>query len=255
MSILKSIARKHPFTVPLYQSVSLLIKELLFWKEFNRFKSLNSKKRFTVNWSDRYPCLNDKTQSTDFDRHYIYHTAWAARILAKTQPHEHTDISSYLYFSTIVSAFLPVYFYDYRPAELTLPGLKTGQADLLKLPFTDNSIGSLSCMHVIEHIGLGRYGDPLDPEGDLKAIFELKRVLSKGGNLLFVVPIGQPKIMFNGHRIYSTEQIKTYFSDLELLEFTLISENKENDGLIVNPSSALLAKEQYACGCFWFRKN
>ena len=52
-------------------------------------------------------------------------------------------------------------------------------------------------MHVIEHIGLGRYGDEMDPDGDLKAIDELKRVLSRKGDLLFVVPVGKPKIMYN----------------------------------------------------------
>ena len=56
----------------------------------------------------------------------------------------------------MVSAFIPVEFYDYRPAELSLSGLEFKHADLTHLPFADNSVESLSCMHVIEHIGLGR---------------------------------------------------------------------------------------------------
>ncbi|NDC42314.1 MAG: DUF268 domain-containing protein, partial [Chitinophagia bacterium] len=56
------------------------------------------------------------------------------------------------------------------------------------LPFESDSIPSLSCMHTIEHVGLGRYGDQLDPQGDLKAIAELKRVVQPGGDLLFVTP-------------------------------------------------------------------
>jgi ubiquinone/menaquinone biosynthesis C-methylase UbiE len=131
----------------------------------------------------------------------------------------HIDISSALYFCAIVSAFVPIKFYDYRPANLQLSNLSTDSADLTCLPFNDASIESISCMHVVEHIGLGRYGDLLDPNGDLKAISELKRVLSTNGNLLFVVPVGgTPRIMFNAHRIYSYGQVISYFQDFELIE-------------------------------------
>jgi ubiquinone/menaquinone biosynthesis C-methylase UbiE len=132
------------------------------------------------------------------------------------------DISSILSFSTIVSAFVPVKFYDYRPAELNLNNLESGFAELKKLNFADNSIASLSCMHTIEHIGLGRYGDEIDPAGDIKSINELKRVLKPGGDLLFVTPVGKSKIEFNAHRIYSFEQILDYFSPFLLKEFSLI---------------------------------
>ena len=82
--------------------------------------------------------------------------------------------------------FRAVDFYDFRPAPLSLPDLFAGAADLTALlPFADNSIHSLSCMHVLEHIGLGRYGDPLDPDGDLKAIGELVlRVVARRFDLL-----------------------------------------------------------------------
>ncbi len=55
--------------------------------------------------------------------------------------------------------------------------MTTNTANILDLPFKGNSVESLSCMHVVEHIGLGRYGDPMDPEGDIEAIKELKRVV------------------------------------------------------------------------------
>ena len=109
-------------------------------------------------------------------------------------------------------------------------------------------------MHVIEHIGLGRYGDPLDPNGDLKAIAQLIRVLSIGGSLLFVVPIGKPKIMFNAHRIYSYKQVLEYFSDLKLEEFALIPDNQKDVGLLYNPSEEIVDSQNYGCGCFWFKK-
>lgn len=256
MTLFKNITRRHPFLPTLCHALQLWGEEIAFVFDFIKFKSLSSSsKKMTLNWSDRYLCLGDRTSSTRFDRHYVYHTAWAARILAKNKPAEHVDISSYLYFATLVSAFVPIRFYDYRPIDVTLPNLQTGRADLLQLPFSDGSIHSLSCMHVVEHIGLGRYGDPLDPQGDLKAISELKRVLAQGGDLLFVVPIGKPRIMFNAHRVYDYEQITEAFAELSLVEFTLIRESSAGEGLLHNPDKATVKNEDYSCGCFWFRKE
>jgi len=223
--------------------------------DYLRFSKLENDRRFNCNIMDAHPCIKDKTIKTGFDRHYVYHTAWAARKVKGLNPVLHTDISSSLYFSGIISAFVPVKFYDYRPADLRLDNFESLQADLLKLPFENNSIKSLSCMHVVEHIGLGRYGDKLDYDGDLKAINELKRVLAVGGSLLFVVPIGkQAKIQFNAHRVYTYLQVLEYFSGLTLKEFALIP---ENSGTMLFGQEAVkkAESEEYACGCFWFVKN
>lgn len=233
-----------------------IIKYLFFFKDFWSFKILQSGKcRFSQYWSERYPCLNDKTDDTYFDKHYIYHPAWASRKLAEIKPDHHVDISSSLSFSTIVSAFVAVKYFDCRPAHIPLSNFESGYADLMALPFAASSITSISCMHVIEHVGLGRYGGRLDPDGDLKAIAELKRVLATNGNLLIVVPIGgTPKIQFNAHRIYNYAQIAEYFSDLELIEFALITDDPVTGTLINNASKELADAQKYGCGCFWFRK-
>jgi hypothetical protein len=238
------------------RSVQSIWRQGKFMMDFAKFKklSLYPATRFSVVWKDSYPCLNDNIKTTSFDRHYIYHPAWAARVLAETKPEEHVDISSTLNFATLISAFITVRFYDFRPAELHLKNLTSGASDILKLPFPDESIKSLSCMHVVEHVGLGRYGDLLDPDGDLKAMRELKRVLAKEGNLLFVVPVGKPRVMFNAHRIYSYEQIIEYFEGLKLVSFALISERQEDGGLKVNATAMDVKKQNYGCGCFWFKK-
>jgi hypothetical protein len=227
-----------------------------FRKEFILFKHLSEYNinNLSVNWDDRYPCFSDKTTSTAFDGHYVYHTAWAARILKQTMPVLHVDISSSLYFCSIVSAFIPVAYYDYRPPRLQLDYLKINHADITTLPFKTDSIKSLSCMHVVEHIGLGRYGDPLDPGGDIKAIDELKRVLSPGGDLLIVVPIGVPKVMFNAHRIYSYDQIVNNFKHYKLVEFAFIPDDFHKYGIIRNAPVELTRTQKYGCGCFWFKK-
>lgn len=235
--------------------LSDLKKKSIFKKEFNEF-NIKSKECKTdiAKAEDKYPCLNDKTSSTGFDSHYLYHPAWAARILAETMPKMHIDISSILYFSAMVSAFVPTKYYEYRPTELNLSDLETGHADVINLPFADESIESLSCMHVIEHIGLGRYGDKMDPLGDKKAIAEIKRVVGSKGNLLFVVPVGKPKIMFNAHRIYSYEQILEYFKGWKLKEFALVPDDHLKYGFIRNCTQDIADEQDYGCGCFWFEK-
>ena len=229
-----------------------------FEDEFRRFHEMSAARpaRFSVDPNDIHPCLNDRTEVTEFDPHYIYHTGWAARKLAQFTREYHVDISSSLYFSSIVSAFVPVRVYDYRAPPLYLDNLRSAHADLANLPFPDNSLRSLSCMHVVEHVGLGRYGDALDPEGDLKAMAELKRTLISGGQFLFVVPVGgRARVVFNAHRIYRFEQIVTCFQDLTLEEFALVPDNPGREGLIRYASGDLADRQVYGCGCFCFRKE
>lgn len=222
-----------------------------FLGEYRQFKKQNDG-RLRMKFAEIYPCLTDRVKTTPFDRHYVLHPAWAARVLAQTRPEYHVDISSILSFSTIASAFLPIRFYDYRVAEIDLPNYKSGFADLTNLSFETDSIPSISCMHTIEHIGLGRYGDPIDPKADLKAINELIRVVRKGGDILFVAPLGDGRIEFNGQRLYSKEQVLGYFGNCTLMNFTLIPDQGD---LIENADNEFIQKQKFPCGCFWFRKQ
>lgn len=221
--------------------------------DYLKFKQFNNK-RFSLKFFDFYPQLKDKTIETGFDRHYVYHTSWAARKVKDIAPEFHTDISSSLYFSGIVSAFIPIKFYDYRPAQLKLSGIDSSVCDLTNLPFEDNSIKSLSCMHTVEHIGLGRYGDAINPNGDIDATTELSRVLGQDGHLIFVVPVGKPKIEFNAHRIYSYEQVLGFFPDLKLVEFSMVTDTIDQGDFIERADPKLVQSQNYACGCFLFKK-
>ncbi len=230
-------------------------RKLGFLAKFREFQKRNSQERpeFTVTWKDRWVRIDDATVKLPFDAHYVYHTAWAARVLAELRPSKHIDISSYTYFATLVSAFLPVEFYDYRPAEIQLSNLTCGSADLNQLPWEDRSIESLSCMHTIEHIGLGRYGDPIDPNGDKRALSELSRVLRRGGSLLIVVPVGRPRIQYNAHRIYGPAMIEALLPELTLRRWALLPDDT-SDGLVENPPYDLALQQRYGCGCFWFER-
>lgn len=229
-----------------------------FGDDYQLFARLSAMRpaRFQLRDADLIPCLRDRTPAVSFDHHYVYHTGWAARRLAELAPRSHVDISSSVYFAMIASAFVPIRHYDLRSPNLEIEGLQCGFADLLRLPFPDGSLHSLSCMHVVEHIGLGRYGDPIDPEGDLAAISELRRVLAVGGVLMLVVPVGaEARVHFNAHRVYTYEQVLTNFVGFELEEFALVLDSESGGGLMRHASAELARGQRYGCGCFCFRRS
>lgn len=225
-----------------------------------QFKQLTSReahthKRFSLDWENRLPCMDDAAATPNFAE-YFYHLAWAARKLVALNPPIHYDISSHSYFIGVLSALIPIRYFEYRHVPINLPGLETASADICCLPFADASIASLSCMHTVEHIGLGRYGDPLDYDGDLKAMKELKRVVAAGGHLLFVVPIGKPaRIEFNAHRIFAYEDIVSFFTpEMKLEEFSLISYDNTGKYALTTHASEEECSANYALGCFHFSR-
>ena len=109
-------------------------------------------------------------------------------------------------------------------------------------------------MHVLEHIGLGRYGDPISFNADVAAANEIVRVISKEGHLIFVTPLSSSfRIEFNAHRVYTYEIIvNKLFKELNLVEFSLITDNGE---FLENCNPEDLNNQFYACGCFHFIKK
>ena len=252
---MKHIIIKIPGVIVIYNIIRKIILLPNFITDSFKFYFLSRKEdRFKISILETKANLLDRTKKTSFEPHYLYHPAWAARIIAKNKPVKHIDISSKLFFSAIISAFCKTEFYDYRPAKIKLNNLKSKKIDLNNLSFKDNSIESLSCMHTLEHIGLGRYGDKIDPNGDVKASKELPRVIKKGGTLIFVAPIGKPKICFNSHRIYSYNQVLNLFPDLKLKEFSIVPDNFVKHGLIRNAEPEIVEHQNWACGCFEFTK-
>jgi predicted SAM-dependent methyltransferase len=115
----------------------------------------------------------------------------------------------------------------------------------------DRSLSSVSCLHVIEHIGLGRYGDALDPAGTRKATRELARVLGPGGNLFLAAPVGKPRLCFNAHRIHSAQEIPEMVPELELVEFSGVHDGGR---YVEQVELSAFQNSEYACGFFWFQR-
>ncbi len=201
---------------------------------------------------ESYPCLLDQTNTTPVGGHYLHQAIWAAQKIANDRPSLHVDIGSQLQWAGVIAAFIPVVFIDIRPPEEPIHNLIGVASDILHLPFATGSVASLSCLSVAEHIGLGRYGDPLNPMGTCQAIKELARVLAPKGSLYFSLPVGRQRECFNAHRVYAPDKIIELFSDLDLVEF---SAEDDRGRLCPGIKAETMQNAEYACGLFWFRKS
>jgi hypothetical protein len=77
----------------------------------------------------------------------------------------------------------------------------------------------------IEHDGLGRYGDPIDPFGDFKAMERMKKMLTTGGLLFLAVPVGQDCLVWNAHRVYGKIRLPRLFEGWEVVDSSGFQEN------------------------------
>jgi SAM-dependent methyltransferase len=238
-----------PFFDPI-EFAAAFPRYFFFFRDWFRYSRLEGAEKIRL--GETYPLLHEKTATTSIDPHYFYQDAWAFRKIMRSGAPAHVDVGSRIDFVGFLSAITEVTFIDIRPLTAKLENLTSKKGSILSLPYADDSVPSLSCLHVAEHIGLGRYGDPLDPHGTEKGCRELARVLAPGGNLYFALPVGQPRLCFNGHRIHAPEQILGYFSSLKLVELSGITDEVE---FIRNIDIAVLQKANFGCGLFHFTKE
>jgi SAM-dependent methyltransferase len=142
---------------------------------------------------------------------------------------------------------------DIRALDSEIGGLQFIRDDATELAvFKDDSIDSLSCLHAAEHFGLGRYGDPIDPNGCFKLVKSLERVLRPGGRLYFSVPIGRERVEFNAHRVFAVQTIVATLSKLSLVSFSFVDDEgqfHEDTNWAETPVC------NYGCGLFEFTKT
>lgn len=231
-------------------------RKLLSWKyvpryisHWRRFRAMSGA---PLHFTDSYPCLADWVSATPYDPHYLYQGGWLARHIAITHPDLHVDVGSSVQTLSVLSAHVHTVFIDYRPLNARLDNLICVGGNIVSLPFADATLQSLSCMHVIEHIGLGRYGDPLDPAGAAKAASELERVLAPGGKLYLTAPVGRERVCFNAHRVFSPYTFQKLMPSLVLKEFSWV----DDDGAFhERGDQADAAGLDYGCGLYVFEKK
>ncbi len=189
-----------------------------FWRSYRRYCELAPADQ-RPRPENFFPCLHDATTETPIDFSYYYQDAWAFECVVTANPKQHVDIGSHHKLISLLSKVVPTTMVDLRPLPVTLDSLRFLEGSILALPFKDASVPSVSSLCVVEHIGLGRYGDPLDPEGSVKAIRELKRIVRPGGDLYISVPLDDvDRIYFNAHRAFAESGLLELFAPFEVLE-------------------------------------
>lgn len=221
-----------------------------YWWERARYQRLPGAERLSI--ADSYPCLHERTAATRVDRHYFYQSAWVTRRIMEHAPARHVDVGSDNRWVACLTAHVPVTSIDIRPLPVEVENLECRAGSVLELPFDDHSLESISCLHVVEHVGLGRYGDPLDPKGTAKACRELARVVAPGGRLYLSLPVGRPRVCFNAHRVTDPVRVIALCEGLSLVEFSAVDDTHR---LAENVAPEGYRDADYACGIFVFERK
>lgn len=219
---------------------------------FIDFLCYRKQSRELISWLKWQPCLYDQTGQSSIDYYYFYQDTWGAKKVFENKPKVHVDIGSTALLVGILSQFTRVVSVDIRPLRVSLRNFESIKGDITHLPFRNNSLESISSLCVLEHIGLGRYGDALDPHGTDKATKELVRVLAPGGNLYVSTQIGlRNEVLFNAHRVFTRENFIEKFGELILVDSFFIQSNRT-----VGPEKfGELSVDKDIFGCFHFRKQ
>jgi SAM-dependent methyltransferase len=226
-----------------------------FLRTLAQYRDACSGSPFALTAANIFPMLQDfDADAGEASGHYFFQDLWASRKIFERRPERHIDIGSRIDgFVTHLLTFMPVTVIDVRSLTSSVAGLDFVRADAMNLDgFSDRSVDSVSSLHAVEHFGLGRYGDRVDPDGWRKALLALQRVLRPGGRLYLSVPVGRERLCFNAHRVFSPRRVLDTVADLDLVSFAGVDDSGQFLG---NVEPERLANQEYACGLFEFTRH
>ena len=235
----------------LYRNKALDIPKVWFkyFTDLKKFKKTQNDNDFII--LPDYPCLADNTNSSGEFGRYVYQDSWAFKHVLSKKPKKLVDIASSTYFVAFAAQVTSIESVDIRLLHTSMKTIKPKIGNVTSLPYKNNSVKALSSLSVIEHIGLGRYGDQVEYNGMQKAIDEIKRVIAFNGMILVAFPVGKiNKVIFNSHRICTPEKVYTMFKGLELID-----EKYALSDRIISKKEYDKIDRPYSYGCYYFTKR
>jgi SAM-dependent methyltransferase len=228
-----------------------------YLSDLRTLKQQRTQSRSSFNFGKLYPCLEDKSgEGGTANGHYFHQDLLVARRVHKNNPIRHVDVGSRIDgFVAHVASFRPIVVMDIRNVQSLIPNIEFIQADLMRFPAASlvASFDSLSCLHALEHFGLGRYGDPINFDGHLVGLTNMTALLKTGGKFYFSVPIGPQRIEFNAHRVFSIQYLLDQLkADYRIDDFSFVDDKGD-----LHEHAALTAAAvegnfgcSYGCGIF-----
>lgn len=181
-------------------------------------------------WGNSFPCYGDRAESAgDTKGHYFHQDLLVAQDIYARAPRRHVDVGSSVYgFVSHVAAFRPIEIVDIRPLDSSVPNMKFLRADVMNADEVSSiHSDSVSCLHALEHFGLGRYGDPVRVDGWIDGLRNLCNMTETGGRLYLSVPITcEPRVEFDAHRVFRPDQIASALpQDMTIERFSFVDDS------------------------------
>lgn len=220
--------------------------------------------RFRSTYSGRLellPCLHDWYEEGGTTKsEYFWQDLWVAKKIFEAKPERHVDIGSRIDgFIAHVASFREIEVFDIRPVTAQIPGVTFRRANLMEtVEEVAGYCDSLSCLHALEHFGLGRYGDPIDPKGFERGLANMAAFLKRNGVFYLSVPIGVDRVEFNAHRVFDPRVLVNLAMEnsLRVSALTVIRQGGGVEELVPDESQLRdLANTRYALGIFTFVKE
>lgn len=232
-----------------------------YYRDLIRYRKIEKDSGYTefrIHRKNKFPAIYDRfAMAGRVDGHYFFQDVFMAKEIFQYAPKEHFDIGSRLdgFITHLLSFREKVTMIDIRPLPFEVQGLTFLQSDATNLSeIESDTIESISSLHAIEHFGLGRYGDPVDPAAWEKVLHAMQRVTKTGGRLYISVPIGRENVLhFNAHRVFGIHTIPRYLNKCKLVKFVYIR-GGEIIEVELEKFSLLELDEDYLCGCYIFEK-
>jgi hypothetical protein len=234
---------------------------LSYYRDLAELKRQQGSSDIPFPFGRAHPCLQDRgSEGGTASGHYFHQDLLVARRICVRAPRLHVDIGSRIDgFVAHVASFREIEVFDVRPVQESVPNIRfrcvdfMGSLDEQFIDYCD----SVSCLHALEHFGLGRYGDRIKCDGYVDGLENMRKMLQANGACYLSVPIGPQRIEFNAHRVFAMEYLLDLFSDKFRIECFSFVDDQGHLHEAVPLHQAEVTKNfdcTYGCGIFEMTK-